>query len=182
MPAVFFSVSGSAAGKSREERREADDAVSCFLATTGWRAFEVTTFGGAIAYTKYDFLTRWLMRSLARRKGVSTDTSRDHELSTEEGMDLAIEPGIAAQHTIDRLDLSRGRRDSLKRIDGIGPLDEVTLNNLGIYHFDQIAKWTEREVLWLENHAFAVGRIAREEWQDQARELIVERDATRALR
>lgn len=75
-----------------------------------------------------------------------------------------------------------GRRDSLKRIDGLGPLDEVTLNNLGIYHFDQIAKWTEREVLWLENHAFAVGRIAREDWQDQARELIAERDATRALR
>ncbi|HZY49836.1 MAG TPA: hypothetical protein VFE64_08650 [Devosia sp.] len=75
-----------------------------------------------------------------------------------------------------------GRRDSLKRIDGVGPLDEVTLNNLGIYHFDQIAKWTEREVLWLENHAFAVGRIGREAWQDQARELLAERDATRALR
>jgi NADH-quinone oxidoreductase subunit E len=58
----------------------------------------------------------------------------------------------------------------------------VTLNNLGIYHFDQIAKWTEREVLWLENHAFAVGRIGREAWQDQARELLAERDATRALR
>lgn len=75
-----------------------------------------------------------------------------------------------------------GRRDSLKRIEGLGPLDEVTLNNLGIYHFDQIAKWTEREVLWLENHAFAVGRLGREGWQDQARELLAERDATRALR
>ena len=75
-----------------------------------------------------------------------------------------------------------GRRDSLRRIDGLGPLDEVTLNNLGIYHFDQIAKWSEREVLWLENHAFAVGRIGREGWQDQARELLAERDATRALR
>lgn len=87
MPAVFFSVSGSAAGKSREERREADDAVSRFLGATGWRAFEVATFGGAIAYTKYDFLTRWLMRSLARRKGVSTDISRDHELTDWQAVD-----------------------------------------------------------------------------------------------
>jgi len=75
-----------------------------------------------------------------------------------------------------------GRRDNLKRIEGLGPLDEVTLNNLGIYHFEQIAKWNEREVLWLENHAFAVGRVGRETWQDQARELLAERDATRALR
>jgi predicted flap endonuclease-1-like 5' DNA nuclease len=75
-----------------------------------------------------------------------------------------------------------GRRDNLKRIDGLGPLDESTLNNLGIYHYDQIAKWDEREVLWLENHVFAVGRIGRESWQDQARELIADREATRALR
>ena len=51
------------------------------------------------------------------------------------------------------------------------PSDESTLNNLGIYHFDQIAAWDEREVLWLENHAFARGRIGREDWQEQAREL-----------
>jgi len=75
-----------------------------------------------------------------------------------------------------------GRRDNLKRIDGLGPLDESMLNNLGVYHFDQIAKWDQREVLWLENHAFAVGRIGRENWQDQARELAADRDATRALR
>ena len=48
-PSVFFSVSGSAGGKSTEERREAEAAVGRFLAATGWRAFEVATFGGAIA-------------------------------------------------------------------------------------------------------------------------------------
>ena len=75
-----------------------------------------------------------------------------------------------------------GGRDNLKQINGLGPLDESTLNNMGIYHFDQIATWDQKEVLWLENHAFAVGRIGREAWQDQARELLAERDATRALR
>ena len=64
-----------------------------------------------------------------------------------------------------------GGRHDLKQINGLGPLDESTLNNLGIFHLDQIAAWDEREVLWLENHAFARGRIGRERWQDQAREL-----------
>jgi predicted flap endonuclease-1-like 5' DNA nuclease len=61
-----------------------------------------------------------------------------------------------------------GVRDDLRRIAGIGPLDVNVLNNLGIFHFDQIAALTEREVLWLENHAFQAGRIGREGWQEQA--------------
>ena len=61
-----------------------------------------------------------------------------------------------------------GVRDDLRRIAGIGPLDVNVLNNLGIFHFDQIAALSEREVLWLENHAFQSGRIGREGWQEQA--------------
>ncbi|MEO6015547.1 MAG: hypothetical protein ABIQ30_18415 [Devosia sp.] len=64
-----------------------------------------------------------------------------------------------------------GRKDDLKQVDGLTELDESTLNNLGIYHFHQIAGWDETEVLWMENHVFARGRIGREIWQDQARRL-----------
>ena len=64
-----------------------------------------------------------------------------------------------------------GAKDDLKRIDGLGALDESTLNNLGVFHFDQIAGWSEPQVLWMENHVFARGRIGRENWQQQARDL-----------
>jgi predicted flap endonuclease-1-like 5' DNA nuclease len=64
-----------------------------------------------------------------------------------------------------------GKKDDLKQINGLGALDESTLNNLGVYHFDQIAGWTEPQVLWMENHVFARGRIAHENWQEQARGL-----------
>lgn len=64
-----------------------------------------------------------------------------------------------------------GRKDDLKRIDGVGALDESTLNNLGVYHFDQIAGWNEAQVFWMENHVFARGRIGHEKWQQQARDL-----------
>jgi NADH-quinone oxidoreductase subunit E len=64
-----------------------------------------------------------------------------------------------------------GSKDDLKRIEGLGALDESTLNNLGVFHFDQIAGWSEAQVLWMENHVFARGRIGRENWQQQARDL-----------
>jgi predicted flap endonuclease-1-like 5' DNA nuclease len=70
-----------------------------------------------------------------------------------------------------------GRRDDLKEIGGLGPLDESTLNNIGIFHFEQVAEWTAMEVLWLENHVFARGRIGREQWQGRARELAAGRPA-----
>jgi predicted flap endonuclease-1-like 5' DNA nuclease len=64
-----------------------------------------------------------------------------------------------------------GIKDDLKQINGLGALDESTLNNLGVYHFDQIANWNDAQVTWMENHVFARGRIGREDWQRQAREL-----------
>jgi predicted flap endonuclease-1-like 5' DNA nuclease len=65
-----------------------------------------------------------------------------------------------------------GQKDDLKRINGLGALDESTLNNLGVFHFDQIAGWSEPQVLWMEDHVFARGRIHHENWQQQARELV----------
>lgn len=67
-------------------------------------------------------------------------------------------------------------KDDLKQINGLGALDESTLNNLGFFHFDQIASWNEHEVLWMESHVFARGRIGREEWQSQARALAAKVD------
>lgn len=64
-----------------------------------------------------------------------------------------------------------GSKDDLKRIEGLGVLDESTLNNLGVFHFDQIAGWNQAQVLWMENHVFARGRIGQENWQQQARAL-----------
>jgi NADH-quinone oxidoreductase subunit E len=63
------------------------------------------------------------------------------------------------------------RRDDLKQIDGLGPADELTLNRMGIFHFEQVASLGPTEVLWLENNVFSLGRIGREQWQQQAREL-----------
>ncbi len=64
------------------------------------------------------------------------------------------------------------RRDDLKRIKGIGPKLERLLNENGITSFDQIAALSEAEVDALDEqlHEFR-GRIRRDGWLGQAREL-----------
>jgi NADH-quinone oxidoreductase subunit E len=61
--------------------------------------------------------------------------------------------------------------DDLKKISGVGPKLEQTLNELGFYHFDQIAKWTDAEIQWVDNRLKFKGRITRDDWIGQAAEL-----------
>nr|WP_319516170.1 hypothetical protein [uncultured Cohaesibacter sp.] len=65
-----------------------------------------------------------------------------------------------------------GKADDLKKIKGIGKVIEGKLNNLGIYHFDQIARWTDAEATWVSSILDFKGRIERENWIAQAREII----------
>lgn len=60
-------------------------------------------------------------------------------------------------------------KDNLKRIRGIGPKNESALNDLGIFHFAQIAALNAREVLWVGSFLAFPGRIEREKWLDQAK-------------
>jgi NADH-quinone oxidoreductase subunit E len=64
-----------------------------------------------------------------------------------------------------------GRPDDLKRIKGIGKVNEGKLNALGIYHFDQIGAWTRPEILWVGTYLSFPGRIDREDWVAQAKVL-----------
>lgn len=62
-------------------------------------------------------------------------------------------------------------RDDLKRIKGIGPKNEDALNELGIFTFRQIAEWTPANVEWVEDFLSFPGRIERESWIEQAKQL-----------
>lgn len=61
-----------------------------------------------------------------------------------------------------------GKADNLKLISGVGPKIEGTLNELGVFHFNQITKWTEANIDWVDSHLNFKGRIARENWIEQA--------------
>ena len=61
--------------------------------------------------------------------------------------------------------------DDLKLISGVGPKLEGVLNEMGFWHFDQIAKWSNAEIEWVDARLKFKGRIVRDGWIAQAAEL-----------
>lgn len=64
-----------------------------------------------------------------------------------------------------------GQADDLKLISGVGPKLEGILNELGIYHFDQVADWSQETVEWVDDYLSFKGRIERDGWIAQAKKL-----------
>lgn len=63
-----------------------------------------------------------------------------------------------------------GQADDLKKIEGIGPALEKLCNEMGIYHFDQIAAWGAAEVAWMDSNLKGFkGRVTRDKWVAQAK-------------
>jgi menaquinone-dependent protoporphyrinogen oxidase len=87
VPGAFVSVSGTAASPFPDKRAEAERLVQKFLTATGWRPTTTATFGGAIAYREYGFVTRWIMLQISKRNKGPTDTSRNHELTDWDAVD-----------------------------------------------------------------------------------------------
>ena len=75
-----------------------------------------------------------------------------------------------------------GQADDLRRIRGIGPQNESRLRDLGIFHYHQIAAWTDREVEWVSRYLAFPGRVAREEWVAKAKALLAAGGPDAALR
>jgi predicted flap endonuclease-1-like 5' DNA nuclease len=71
----------------------------------------------------------------------------------------------------------RGIADDLKRIKGIGKQNETRLKGLGIWHFEQIAAWSAENVKWVGSYLAFAGRIDRERWIAQAKDLAAGRKA-----
>ena len=69
------------------------------------------------------------------------------------------------------LDGPDGEKDDLKLISGVGPVLENKLNELGIYHFRQIAKFEAKDIDLVNDAMAFPGRIERDEWIAQAANL-----------
>jgi len=62
-------------------------------------------------------------------------------------------------------------KDNLQLIKGIGKVIEKALNDTGVFHFDQLANLTENQTNWLDKAISYPGRIKREKWIEQAKDL-----------
>lgn len=77
------------------------------------------------------------------------------------------EPG-GSELTFETLAAPRGAPDDLKRLPGLGPVIEQKLNDLGIFHFWQIAAFKPDDIERIEDELKIKGRIERDEWVPHA--------------
>jgi len=66
-----------------------------------------------------------------------------------------------------------GAADDLKMISGVGPVLEKKLNAFGVTQFAQVAKFTKKEIVDLDDALSFKGRIDRDEWVKQAKALAI---------
>lgn len=89
------------------------------------------------------------------------------------GLDAALakskdDPGIDAPEMLGAP--RNGTPDDLKQIRGIGPKLEKLLNEVGVWHFDQIATWKAKDIAFVDEKMVGFrGRITRDEWVKQAK-------------
>lgn len=63
-------------------------------------------------------------------------------------------------------------KDSLQEVEGISRNLEIKLNEIGIFHFDQIAEWTPKNCKWVEEFLkLEENQISNENWLIEAKNL-----------
>lgn len=98
------------------------------------------------------------------------DTLTDGRDASNEPMGSAASKANGADDQED--DAFDGLRDDLKRIKGVGPAIEKTLNEMGIFRFTQIAEMSEYDIDRVARRLKGFrSRIYREDWIGQARSL-----------
>ena len=96
LQASFLSLTLSQAGAELDTntpaQREAAHAdalrmVADFANETGWRFEHSLTVAGALVYSKYNFLVKWIMKLIAHKAGFDGPTSRDYEFTNWPAVD-----------------------------------------------------------------------------------------------
>jgi menaquinone-dependent protoporphyrinogen oxidase len=79
LPNAFVAVSMSAARDNPRAKHEVVASIERFTKVTGWKPDRAFPVAGALLYTKYPLVTRWMMWLVSKMVGGDTDTSRDYE-------------------------------------------------------------------------------------------------------
>lgn len=78
-PGAFVSVCMMARDRRDATQQQLRGIMRAFVESCGWTPGIFKPVAGALAYTRYDWLTRWMIKRMAAKMGDDTDTSRDHD-------------------------------------------------------------------------------------------------------
>lgn len=99
LPNAFLSVSMSQttvedparpAALRQQAKNEIAQVLETFCKQTGWWPQTTVPVAGALLYTKYNFLIRWVMKRISRANAGPLDTSRDYEFTNWSKLDEFI--------------------------------------------------------------------------------------------
>jgi predicted flap endonuclease-1-like 5' DNA nuclease len=160
---------------TRQERR---DALALLMDISGPR--ETMHPAGLIMYQKFEAL----LGDLATAAEIDNEhigfsvTAAAAETPTPvlpmPGDDAEVEP-VPRAPKIDKR--ANGGSDDLEVVNGIGPRMAEKLRDLGIRRFAQLAALDAAEITWLDLKLGARGRVRRERWCEQARDLMAGKTA-----
>ena len=99
LPLIVFQVSMTAAQDDEEHRKIVDGFSQELVRRSGVEPVRVENVAGALRYSQYGWVTRRVMRSIARREGNATDTTRDHEYTDWDAVDRFVDSIVATIST-----------------------------------------------------------------------------------
>jgi len=138
--------------------------VTTFAQIAGWSAKEQREIGERLAFPGRIEREEWVKQAKVLAKGGNTAFSKrvdKGQVGSSQGKASAGEMGKKPR-TLSKPPAGGG--DNLTLIDGVGNALEKKLFALGIYKFDQIAKWTKDNEVWIGNELGFPGRPERENW------------------
>ncbi len=96
---------------------------------------------------------------------IKSDMIRDNAIAAAAAAGPASEPELLQEPR-------GGTADDLSLIWGVADKMADKLHEMGIFHFDQIGKWTPENVVWFESQLDGFkGRVTRDKWIEQAQKL-----------
>jgi NADH-quinone oxidoreductase subunit E len=100
--------------------------------------------------------------------GKAPGKSKKAAAAPAEGLSPAAETGGPAAGGKPLFEKQEGPADDLKLISGVGPVLEGKLNAIGITKWSQVATMTPDQITALESSLNFKGRVARDNWLQQA--------------
>ena len=114
-------------------------------------------------------------KKTARNSSVSSSNRKVKKQTTKEPTPNTENETLLKTIESNTATVSTQSNDDISQIKGIKPKFKTLLNNEGIQTIDQIANWTEEEVKKRDKRLVFRGRIEREAWVEQAKQLLAKK-------
>lgn len=109
---------------------------------------------------------------IAKDKNKFKVINTKNETSSQRTKEFKINPVFNKNTNLDYKPLvlsSSNKKDNLKKIKGIDEKLEEELYKLGIFHYEQIASWTSKNIKWIEGLLNMQDYVKANQWVEQAK-------------